>query len=367
MNKAHYILIGGFLGAGKTTAILKLAEQLKAQGRRVGLITNDQAGGLVDTARARAAQWPVEEIAGGCFCCRFNSLVEASQQLSRRVQPDVFLAEPVGSCTDLVATVGFPLRQMFGADYRIAPFSVLVDPVRAARVLGLESGAKFSEKVRYIYVKQLEEADIIVINKCDLLDAARRDVLRQALQARFPRAELFECSAQSGTGLAAWFNRIMSAELQPHGAMDVDYQTYGEGEALMGWLNAALHVTAPVPFDGNALLLQLAEQLQAELQQTGAEVAHLKITLAPDEAGFDIGVVHLVYNDQPPVFSHQLQDPLASGAILLNLRAEAAPELLEKVTRHVVAQWVGGQLALTHVESFRPGQPKPTHRISQPE
>ena len=59
MSKARYILIGGFLGAGKTTAILKLAEHLKAQHQRVGLITNDQAGGLVDTARARAAQWPV--------------------------------------------------------------------------------------------------------------------------------------------------------------------------------------------------------------------------------------------------------------------------------------------------------------------
>jgi G3E family GTPase len=367
MAQAQYILTGGFLGAGKTTAILRLADQLKAQGRRVGLITNDQAGGLVDTARARAAQWPVEEIAGGCFCCRFNSLVEASQKLAATAQPDVFLAEPVGSCTDLVATVGFPLRKMFGADYRIAPFSVLVDPIRAARVLGIEAGPKFSEKVRYIYAKQLEEADIIVINKCDLLGDACRAALRQMLQARFPRAELFECSARSGAGLADWFARITTAELQPHRAMDVDYQLYGQGEALMGWLNAALRVSASVPFDGNALLVRLAEALQSELQQSGVEVAHLKMTLAPDEIGFDIGAVHLVRNDQRPEFSHQLQEALAAGTLIVNLRAEAAPDILEKVTRAVVGHWAGEQLALTHLESFRPGQPNPTHRISQPE
>ena len=51
MASARYVMIGGFLGAGKTTAILKLAEHLKNKGKRVGLITNDQSVDLVDTAR----------------------------------------------------------------------------------------------------------------------------------------------------------------------------------------------------------------------------------------------------------------------------------------------------------------------------
>ena len=81
----------------------------------------------------------------------------------------MFLAEPVGSCTDLRATVQYPLRRIYGDNYRVAPLSVLVDPIRAARMLGLESGQGFSPKVHYIYDKQLEEADVIVINKTDLL------------------------------------------------------------------------------------------------------------------------------------------------------------------------------------------------------
>ena len=134
--KADYIMIGGFLGAGKTTAMLRLAEHCHAQGRRVGLITNDQSSGLVDTALVDSHGFPVEEITGGCFCCRFNSLIDAAERLTEAAKPDVFLAEPVGSCTDLRASVQYPLRRLYGDDYRIAPLSVLVDPIRAPRILG---------------------------------------------------------------------------------------------------------------------------------------------------------------------------------------------------------------------------------------
>ena len=136
--KARYLMIGGFLGAGKTTAVARLARRLTDQGRRVGLICNDQSSGLVDTALLRSKGFSVEEIAGGCFCCRFNSLLEAAGKLTRETRPDVFVAEPVGSCTDLVATVSYPLRRIYGDRFTIAPLSVLVDPERAERILGLE-------------------------------------------------------------------------------------------------------------------------------------------------------------------------------------------------------------------------------------
>src|SRR4029077_66602 len=98
---ADYVMVGGFLGAGKTTALLRLAEHFTSQGRRVGLITNDQSQGLVDTSIVSASGYPVEEITGGCFCCRFKSLTDAADRLTRDARPDVFLAEPVWSLTDL--------------------------------------------------------------------------------------------------------------------------------------------------------------------------------------------------------------------------------------------------------------------------
>ena len=280
--KSRYVMIGGFLGAGKTTAILKLAGHLTARGKRVGLITNDQSVDLVDTARVRSAGYPVEEITGGCFCCKFDSLVDASRELTRQTAPDVLVAEPVGSCTDLKATVSYPLRQLYGDAYQVAPLSVVVDPVRCARVLGLKSdGRNFSEKVLYVYRKQLEEAEIIVVNKVDLIDPAARRDLAAALKAEYPRAAVMEVSCETGEGLAAWFDRIVGGDLGSGRSMDVDYDVYADGEALLGWLNARVQLRAEAEFDGNAFVTDLARRLRDQLASRDVEIAHLKMTLAP--------------------------------------------------------------------------------------
>ncbi len=372
---ARYILVGGFLGAGKTTALLRLAGVLKTDGLKVGLITNDQSTGLVDTAMAVAQGVAVEEITGGCFCCRFDSLTAAAEKLAADARPDVFLAEPVGSCTDLTATVTYPLRRLYGDNFSIAPYSVLVDPVRAERVLGLEPGAAFSPKVVYIYEKQLEEAEIIVVNKLDTLDPARRERLTAALETRFPRADVIALSARTGDGFAAWADKLRASDLGTAPAMDVDYDTYADGEALLGWLNATVTLTAadaPIhgaaddagrggEFDGNAYLMALAERLRDGLASRGEEIAHLKMTLSSD-TGSDLAVVNLTRTDAAPEAAHTLAEPLASGELVLNLRAEADPAELRVLVETALAAAAPATAVLDHIEAFRPGRPVPTHR-----
>jgi len=364
-------MIGGFLGAGKTTAVAKLAQRLTERGLKVGLITNDQGRELVDTQMLRAKGFATEEIPGGCFCCRFKSLVEAADRLTAASQPDVFIAEPVGSCTDLVATVTYPLRRIYGDHFTIAPVSVLVDPVRAARVLGLDTGGNFSEKVVYIYKKQLEEADLLVINKVDLLGPERVEQLRTALAAQFPRAEILVVSARAGTDLDAWFSKL---ESEVHGArptMDVDYDVYADGEALLGWLNATAQLEATAPFDAERVLTSLARAMQDRLRAQRAEVAHLKMTYSPDEAlAGEIAVINLVRNDFIPELSLKLPEPSRRGQLIINLRAENAPDALAQIVRdslHAAQELTPGlTIQLQHLEHFRPGRPTPTHRDQSP-
>ena len=366
VSKARYIMIGGFLGAGKTTAVSQLARRLSQQGHRVGLITNDQGSHLVDTAMLRAQGFATEEIPGGCFCCRFDSLMDAATKLTAQERPDIFIAEPVGSCTDLVATVTYPLRRLYGEDFTVAPVSVLVDPIRAERVFGLENGSNFSDKVLYIYRKQLEEADLIVISKGDLLDSARLDALRVAITKEFSSKPVLTVSARKGTDLQAWFDRLTSQQQAVGTAMAVDYQIYADGEALLGWLNCTVGLSATTPFDANQFLQQLATQTQSRLK-TQAEVAHLKMTLSPDSGLGEIGVVNLVRNDFVPELSMHLEEPVEAGQLIINLRAEAAPELLGAAVQAALAataaEFPGLQARLEHLEHFRPGKPQPTHRF----
>ena len=361
-------MIGGFLGAGKTTAVCKLARRLSAQGMRVGLITNDQGRNLVDTAMLRSHGFATEEIPGGCFCCRFNSLLEATKKLEAHNRPDVFIAEPVGSCTDLAATVTYPLRRLYGNNFTVAPISALVDPVRAARVFGIEHGRNFSDKVQYIYLKQIEEADLVVINKCDLLDAQRLESLRQAITARFPGKEILAVSAREGTNLDAWFARITNTEQVARAAMNIDYETYAEGEALLGWLNCTVELGAKQPFSADDFLKKLAIAIHRFLEARNAEIAHAKMTFSPAESVTgEIAAINLVRNDFVPELSYHLEEPVTSGQLIINLRAEAAPDILEAAVKNGLLEaavgFPGLNVTLEHTEHFRPGKPQPTHRL----
>lgn len=364
VTPARYFMIGGFLGAGKTTAVAALAQRLVRDGLRVGLITNDQGSELVDTAMLRARGFATEEIPGGCFCCRFNSLVDAAGRLTEATRPDAFVAEPVGSCTDLVATVTYPLRRMYGDRFRIAPLSVLVDPVRAEQVFGLAPARKFSDKVLYIWRKQAEEADLLVITKTDLLDEARLNRLRERLSQEFPGKEILAVSVRTGAGVDAWFNQVLHGEQTTRPVMSVDYDLYAEGEALLGWLNATVRLEGS-PFDANGLIRSLAEDLRQRLG--GAEIAHLKMTFSPDEGLGDIAAVSLVRSDYVPELGLTLDGPAESGQLILNLRAEADPVDLRAAVEAAVAAlpqgWSGLNARLEHAEQFRPGRPTPTHRV----
>ena len=362
-RQSRYVMIGGFLGAGKTTAMDAMARALTARGLKVGLITNDQSSGLVDTALLRSRGYAVEEIAGGCFCCRFPSLQEAALRLDEQTRPDVFLAEPVGSCTDLVATVSYPLRRIYGDRFKVAPLSVLVDPVRAARILGIADGRTFSDKVVYVYKKQLEEADIIVVNKSDALDDDLRTRLVVALSDGFPDADVRCASAREGTGVDPWLDQVMSHEGATRATMELDYDVYAEGEARLGWLNATYTIEANDPFDGNALLLRLTESLRKRIASENAEIAHLKMTL---DSGGPLGmlsVVSIVGSDEEPDLRESLLDLVPGGSLIVNLRAEMDPEALSAIVDGAVAS-EDLELNKEHEERFRPARPRPTHRIS---
>src|SRR5215467_7237595 len=97
MKHLRFIMVGGFLGAGKTTTLARLARFYMDRGQRVGLVTNDQAQDLVDTHSLREQGFPVEEVAGACFCCRFDDLMGKVQELESSERPDVILAEPVAA------------------------------------------------------------------------------------------------------------------------------------------------------------------------------------------------------------------------------------------------------------------------------
>jgi G3E family GTPase len=351
--QTRIILVGGFLGAGKTTLLWHTARRLAQQGTQAGIITNDQGHNLVDTALL-GKHYAVTEVSGGCFCCNFPDLMISIQQLQNQVEPEIILAEPVGSCTDIMATVIRPLRKYYNKQFSIAPFTVLVDPLR--------DEARFEANVQYLYNQQLAEADLILLNKCDLLTADEIQDELSVLRAEYPQAQVLAVSSRTGEGVETWLDLVLSEESSGHHILDVDYSLYAEAEAALGWLNAQGSVQ---PETGP---LQWAETLLREIEKSCSSqdirIAHVKLHLQIGDTGHKASITQtgssIVWNTPPP------NQPTSNLNFILNARVNASPSSLEQIVRDAITTATPSKvnrIQLHHFECFSPRPPEPTYHI----
>src|SRR5258707_9997833 len=231
MRLLFFFLLGVFRGGGKPRPWPPFPRHYMNRGQRVGLVTNDQAQDLVDTNSLRSQGFAVEEVAGACFCCRFDDLVDKVGRLEDGERPDVLLAEPVGSCTDLVATVVQPLRDLYGERFQVAPYPVLFKPSHGLRILRNEAGSGFSPKAAYIFRKQLEEADAIVINRIDELQPGAVNVLAGLVAKEYAGVPVVRLSAKTGQGFEGLVELLDQDGNFGCKILDIDYDIYAECEA----------------------------------------------------------------------------------------------------------------------------------------
>lgn len=363
MTTTRLLFVGGFLGAGKTTLLWRAAELLARRGKRVGLITNDQAPDLVDTKWLAEKGLNVREVAGSCFCCNFKGLIDAAEGL-RSLHADVLLGEPVGSCTDLSATILQPLKDRFRGEFELAPLSVLADPQRLREVVG-EGTEALHMSAAYIFRKQLEEADLLVVNKIDRVPPEERGGLEQLITARFPQAAVRFLSARTGEGLEAWLDEVLSTRRAGSRILDVDYDIYAEGEAVLGWLNAEVRLSAVAgESDWGVFCSDLLHTLHARFRERHARIGHVKLLLT---AGGGHCVGNLTGLDCEPVVQGRIDGSPARANLILNARVEMPPEELERIVRETLAKVTGGcaRVAIVDLRCLRPGRPQPTHRYGR--
>jgi G3E family GTPase len=366
MHQIRYIMVGGFLGAGKTTTLARLAKHYMDHGLNVGIVTNDQADDLVDTNMLRSLGFDVGEVAGACFCCNFDELMSTVQQISQQKRPDIILAEPVGSCTDLVATVIQPIKKLFDADFVIAPYAVILKPSHGRRVLRNEAGTGFSPKAAYILKKQIEEADLVLINRADELTDAQSEELEALIHQHIPERPVLKISAKTGQGFDALTEWLAQDGDFGRRILDIDYDTYAEGEAELGWLNSSVRLISETEFELDQLLLDIVGRLKNALAEQSAEAAHLK-TIGLWEGFF--GVANLVSSENAAELSLASNCRVKAVDVIVNARVACDPKFLEKlVTEQVTAAGaaVFGKVEFRRTQSFKPGRPVPTHRVEAP-
>ncbi len=339
------VLVGGFLGSGKTTLILAAARELQRRGLRSAMVWNDQGQDLVDSRYAALSGMQSGEVTGGCFCCRLSELIDAIGEL-RAYAPDVIFAEPVGSCTDLSATVLRPLLE-YSDSYRLSPLTVLVDPLRARIMLEEEA----DPDMRFLFDKQLQEADLVCFSKSDLYPE----------YPEMGNPNIRQLSAKTGQGVAAWLNEVLSGTIAiGDEALEIDYAEYARAEGALAWLNLRAVFEPEASLSPAMLLGPLLDDLDAALTARKIPIAHLK-AIVTSSTGFIKAAI--CGNGEEPIVEGDLNaSPAAKLELLLNLRAVGEPAQVRAVVEGEL-QRPGLGLQQSAVDCFSPAAPVPERRI----
>lgn len=341
------VLVGGFLGAGKTTLILAAARELQQRGLRSAMVCNDQGRDLVDSRYAALSGVRSGEVTGGCFCCRLSELIDAIGDL-RAHGPDVIFAEPVGSCTDLSATVLRPLLE-YSETYRLSPLTVLVDPLRARSMRNADA----DPDMRFLFDKQLQEADLVCFTKSDLYPEPPATSASQVRQV----------SAKTGQGVAAWLNEVLSGTIAAGDqALVIDYSEYARAEAALAWLNLRAVFEPRRGLSPAMLLGPLLDRIDNALTAERISIAHLK-AIVTSPTGFLKAAI--CGNGQEPIVDGDLDaSPANKLELWLNLRAVGAPSQVLKIVERELDTLDSGPSQCA-VDCFSPAAPVPERRVAQ--
>ncbi|GAA3422270.1 GTP-binding protein [Streptosporangium vulgare] len=358
-----FMTLSGFLGAGKTTTLVAVAKHLQEMGRRVAVITNDQGTELVDTQLARSAIAEAGEVTGGCFCCRFEDLLTVAQRLVDEHGVDTLLAEAVGSCTDLQATVIRPLSAHYGERFAPAPLVVVVEPERLQALRTALPLDDTDSDMSYLFGKQLQEADVIALNKIDTLDADRVAAILAELSERYPTATVLGYSARSGEGIDRLVSHWLGAETAERG-LEIDYDRYANAEAALAWLNLSLTVTAVDGFGPDAWARSLLDHLSATTARHDWMIGHVKVSL--ESAGV-LAKMSLTATGAGPSADAVAGTSFTEAEVRINARVACEPAELDaavaEAVKEVAVATGTSAVQSAGVPSFKPGYPRPTYRI----
>ncbi len=322
-----FAVFSGFLDSGKTTAMIALTKYFTEKHGKAAMISNDLGHGvtLADHRLAQLSGVDASEITDNCICY-VNELL--AQRLDAYFEGgcDLVVSDIPGFGVGALEHVYHGLTEKYPGRFRLAPFTVLTEP-RTVEMLRSGGGGD----LRYLYDTQLVEADLIVLNKCDLIGEEEKAADLLWLGEHYPQAEVLPLSALTGEGLEALARALTEGEASLR-RPDIGYGGRAFRAAMGRISEFYLQYHAVVccdDFDGSAYLLEIAEQVREGIRASGGDIPHLKL-LAWEPEG-DYGKADLIGTDREIRLTRPFERPCRDIAVLLNASADCPADRLEAV------------------------------------
>lgn len=270
----------------------------------------------------------------------------------------MIFAESVGSCTDLVATVIKPLQQVYPQIEIV--LSVFADACLLHELI--QGSPLFVQNVNYIYKKQLDKADVLVINKIDLLNASQMEVVKTVVKMEYPGKKVVYQDSLKRDSIQKWLSVLNAFQPKARKSLVIDYDIYGSGEAELAWLDAEIDIFT-IEQDAVSCGIALINKIYSKINSLQLAIGHLKFLI-------DDGV-HQKKISFTSIKMSALQDEFVEFdskkiKLLINARIQAGPGQLEKIiTENIweLESQMDCEIIENKVAAFKPGYPKLTYRI----
>jgi G3E family GTPase len=268
-------IIAGFLGSGKTSLLLTIAKALAENGKKIAVIENEVGKVGVDGVTLQGEGLTVKEIFSGCVCCSLRvDLINTLLSLEREFNPDVVILEPSGVASPrqvALALTGYSGE--IDAKYMV----VIVDASRFMTLENLDIP---------IIRDGLDIADLLVINKCDLVDAEQLAAVNQRIAQYQPPHKIINVSALNQWHTDALCQALLSLtpeQTTPLAAIQPERLDGIEPTVLSR--NFILNFSSPVTFASATCLMlkNIVEQLQ---QADCTAIGHVKCVVKAEEGGY---------------------------------------------------------------------------------
>jgi len=326
--------LGGFLGSGKTTLLMQVARRfVEEHGKKVAIIENEIGEVGVDAAVTNEFGLETRELFGGCICCSLSTgLMNTVSALATNYRPDVIIIEPTG--------VAFPSRiahilNNLRIDAQFTPITVLVD------------ASRFMEHFRdmgQFTTRQLVDADVVAINKIDLLSSAYEvDVIKDAVRQIKPTVLTIPISAKTGEGV----DELMRLITTGVSGLDVSGELLDEDSrelSGMGVYELKMKISAPrelFPSQWRDKVAQIIEDIAIATTDAGAKhIGHIKGAFKTN-AGIVRGSIVKVDSDVDVMST--LEQPISEGELTLNvIVTDLDKQQIEELVSDVLEDHLGG-------------------------
>lgn len=324
MAKAKYMVTSGFLGAGKTTAMIAFAKSINRRYGKAAILANDLgASNIVDADFTATTDILTTQIGGNCICYQHENLVDKLNQLVSQ-GATVIMSDIPGCGIGALDHVYIQLEERRPGEFELMPFTCIVDPLRLRMIMPEAAELNLPPEMRFLLEAQMAEADLIVLNKIDLMSREQIEKSVAFIQSSFPETKLLTMSALTGEGVDEVVDYLMqNRSAAKHKDIGYGSDAFIAAESLLSWYNRRVFLEEmdDRAVDFNVVVSDVFEKIREGLKEKESNVPHLKAFASGE--GDDFIKASLIGVDYETEYARKLAKSYSAISLIINARAAA--------------------------------------------